>query len=188
MQCHLFPTNSWFIIFLIIIFVHAPSSAFADDDERYLSCMKLYDRGNIKGVGYPFSGYDRPDYCGYPEFELDYTENLCPTLLFNTSLNPNLLSSTSDHAEVTLYYGCPSPSPPGFSAQFTCNINDTGMMGYFIIVNLSVLSMTAPSLLSYLTACNNGVKVPAHLSAIMPILLDPTVAQLLEAINELECK
>nr|TKS00420.1 hypothetical protein D5086_0000182840 [Populus alba] len=88
----------------------------------------------------------------------DYTENLCPTLLFNTSLNPNLLSSTSDHAEVTLYYGCPSPSPPGFSAQFTCNINDTGMMGYFITVNLSVLSMTAPSLLSYLTACNNSVK------------------------------
>ncbi|KAG6743136.1 hypothetical protein POTOM_054082 [Populus tomentosa] len=43
--------------------------------------------------------------------------------------------------------------------------------------------MTAPSLLSYLTACNNSVKVPAHLSAIMPILLDPTVAQLLEAIN-----
>ncbi|KAJ6960475.1 hypothetical protein NC653_038493 [Populus alba x Populus x berolinensis] len=108
----------------------------------------------------------------------DYTENLCPTLLFNTSLNPNLLSSTSDHAEVTLYYGCPSPSPPGFSAQFTCNINDTGMMGYFITVNLSVLGMTAPSLLSYLTACNNSVKT------IMPILLDPTVAQLLEAINQ----
>jgi len=224
MQCHLFPTNSWFIIFLIIIFVHAPSSAFADDDERYLSCMKSFDCGNIKGVGYPFSGSDRPDYCGYPGFELgcsnqdpdikimqlnytllginnqsrtpnvsrtDYTENLCPTLLSNTSLNPNLLSSTSDHAEVRLYYGCPSPSPAGFSAQFTCNINDTGMMGYFITVNLSVLSMTSPSLLSYLTACNNSVKVPAHLSAIMPILLDPTVALLLEAINqgfELECK
>jgi hypothetical protein len=64
------------------------------------------------------------------------------------------------------------------------------MMGYFITVNLSVLSMTAPSLISYLTACNNSVKVPAHLSAIMPILPNPTVAQLLEAIYqgfELEC-
>ncbi|XP_061947407.1 LEAF RUST 10 DISEASE-RESISTANCE LOCUS RECEPTOR-LIKE PROTEIN KINASE-like 2.7 [Populus nigra] len=217
MQRHLFPTNSWFIIFLIIIFVHAPSSASADDDERYLSCMKSFDCGNIKGVGYPLSGSDRPDYCGYPGFELgcsnqdpeitimqlsykllginnqsrtlnvsrtDYTENLCPTLLSNTSLNPNLLSSTSDHAEVTLYYGCPSPSPAGFSAQFTCNINDTGMMGYFTTVNLSVLSMSAPSLISYPTACNNSVKVPAHLSAIMPNLPDPNVAQLLEAISQ----
>lgn len=38
MQHHLFPTMSWLIIFLIIIFVNAPSSAFANDDERYLSC------------------------------------------------------------------------------------------------------------------------------------------------------
>ncbi|KAJ6936204.1 hypothetical protein NC652_011059 [Populus alba x Populus x berolinensis] len=29
---------SWVIIFLIIIFVKAPSSAFANDGERYLSC------------------------------------------------------------------------------------------------------------------------------------------------------
>jgi hypothetical protein len=70
MQRHLFPTNSWFIIFLIIIFVHAPSSAFADDDERYLSCMNSFDCRNIKGVGYPLSGSDRPDYCGYLGFEL----------------------------------------------------------------------------------------------------------------------
>jgi hypothetical protein len=209
---------SWLILLLTIALGCGSAPVLADDDERYLNCMKSFDCGNIKGAGYPFSGSDRPDYCGYPGFELgcsnqdpeitimqlsykllginnqsrtlnvsrtDYTENLCPTLLSNTSLNPNLLSSTSDHAEVTLYYGCPSPSPAGFSAQyFTCNINDTGMMGYFITVNLSVLSMTAPSLLSYLTACNNSVKVPAHLSVIMPILPDPTVAQLLEAINQ----
>ncbi|KAJ6960931.1 hypothetical protein NC653_038816 [Populus alba x Populus x berolinensis] len=30
--------------------------------------MKSFDCGNIKGVGYPFLGSDRPDYCGYPGF------------------------------------------------------------------------------------------------------------------------
>ncbi|KAJ6371022.1 hypothetical protein OIU77_001515 [Salix suchowensis] len=179
--------------------------------------MNSFDCGNITGAGYPFSGSDRPGYCGYPGFELrcinqdpeitimgstyklhginnqsrtlnvsrtDYTENLCPTLLSNTSLSPNLLSSNSDHGEVLLYYGCPSPNPSGFSAQFTCNINDTDMMGYFVTVNNSVLSMTAPILITYLTACNNKVIVPAHQSAILPILGNPTIAQLLGAINQ----
>jgi hypothetical protein len=179
--------------------------------------MKSFDCGNIKGVGYPFSGSDRPDYCGYPGFELgcsnqdpeitimgstykllginnqsrtlnvsrsDYTKNLCPTLLSNTSLNPNLLNYTSDHGEVTLFYGCPSPSPPALSSQFTCKINDTNMTGYFITVNLSDLSRTASSLISYLTTCNNSVKFPAHQSAIVPILVSSNVSQFLEAINQ----
>jgi len=208
---------SWLILLLTIALVCGSALVFADDDERYLNCMKSFDCGNIKGVGYPFSGSDRPDYCGYPGFELgcsnqvpeitimplsykllginsqsrtlnvsrtDYTKNLCPTLLSNTSLNPNLLSSTSDHAEVTLYYGCPSPSPPALSSQFTCNINDTVMVGNFITVNYSVFSITDPSLISYLTTCNNSVKFPAHQSAIGPILVSSNVSQLLGAINQ----
>ncbi|RQP02197.2 hypothetical protein POPTR_017G117120v4 [Populus trichocarpa] len=208
---------SWLILLLTIALVCGSAPVFADDDERYLNCMKSFDCGDIKDVGYPFSGSDRPDYCGYPGFELgcsnqdpeitimqstykllginnqsrtlnvsrsDYTENLCPTLLSNTSLNPNLLSSTSDHAEVTLYYGCPSPSPPALSSQFTCNINDTVMVGNFITVNFSVLSITDPSLISYLTTCNNSVKFPAHQSAIVPILVSPNVSEFLEAINQ----
>jgi hypothetical protein len=58
------------------------------------------------------------------------------------------------------------------------------MMGYFIAANLSVISTTDPSLISYLTTCNNSVKFPAHPSAIRPILPNPTVAQFLEAINQ----
>jgi hypothetical protein len=58
------------------------------------------------------------------------------------------------------------------------------MTGYFITVNLSDLSRTASSLISYLTTCNNSVQVPALQSAIEPILVSPTVAQLLGAINQ----
>ncbi|KAJ6290642.1 hypothetical protein OIU78_026394 [Salix suchowensis] len=72
MQHHLFATR--FIIFLIITFVHVPSSAFANDDERYVNCGDLFDCGDIKGVGYPFSGSDRPDHCGHPELKLDCSD------------------------------------------------------------------------------------------------------------------
>ncbi|XP_011014374.1 PREDICTED: probable receptor-like protein kinase At1g67000 [Populus euphratica] len=208
---------SWFILLLTIALVCGSAPVFADDDERYLNCMKSFDCGNIKGAGYPFSGSDRPDYCGYPGFELgcsnqdpeitimrstykllginnqsrtlnvsrsDYTENLCPALLSNTSSNPKLLNYTSDHAEVTLYYGCPSPSAPALSSQFTCNINDTVMEGNFMTVNFSALGITDPSLISYLTTCNNSVKFPARQSAIVPILVSLNASQFLEAINQ----
>ncbi|KAF9663997.1 hypothetical protein SADUNF_Sadunf17G0110100 [Salix dunnii] len=209
---------SWLILLPLIALVCSSAPVFSDnDDERYLSCMKSFDCGTIRGAGYPFSGSDRPGYCGYPGFELscrnqdpeitimrstykllginsqsrtfnvsrtDYTENLCPTLLSNSSSSPNLLISNSDHAEVTLYYGCPSPIPAGFSAQFTCKINSTDMTGCFVTVNNSVLSMTAPSLITYLTTCNNSVIVPARQSALVSILGNPNEAQLLGAINQ----
>ncbi|KAJ6371032.1 hypothetical protein OIU77_001525 [Salix suchowensis] len=151
MQHHLFATR--FIIFLIITFVHVPSSAFANDDELYVNCGDLFDCGDIKGVGYPFSGSDTPDYCGHPELKLDcsdqdpeitiqkltykvlginnqsrtlsvarkdYAENICPTLLLNTTWIPNLLNYTSDDHNITIYYGCPAQGAPSFanSSQF----------------------------------------------------------------------
>ncbi|CAK7344261.1 unnamed protein product [Dovyalis caffra] len=114
----------------------------------------------------------------------DYTENLCPTLLSNTSLEQNPLEYTSDHGEVTLYYGCPAPSPQGLSARFTCTINETDMMGYFITANLSELVSIAPGLISYLTTCNNSVKVPIRQSAILPNIDITTVEQLLGVLNQ----
>ncbi|KAJ6867793.1 hypothetical protein NC652_038865 [Populus alba x Populus x berolinensis] len=167
----------------------------------YDELQSLFDASHtlissIPGVGYPFLGSDRPDYCGYPGFELGCS-NQDPeiTIMRSTykllginsqsrTLNVSRSDYTSDHAEVTPFYGCPSPSPPVLSSQFTCNINNTFMMGYFITANLSLLSGTAPSLTSYLTTRNNRVEVPALQSTIVPILVSPTVAQLLGAINQ----
>uniref|UniRef100_A0A6N2L5M0 Wall-associated receptor kinase galacturonan-binding domain-containing protein n=1 Tax=Salix viminalis TaxID=40686 RepID=A0A6N2L5M0_SALVM len=67
--------------------------------------MNSFDCGTIRGAGYPFSGPDRPGFCGYPGFELscinqDQEITIMRSsykLLSNTSLNPNLLSSASDH-------------------------------------------------------------------------------------------
>uniref|UniRef100_A0A6N2LVA0 non-specific serine/threonine protein kinase n=1 Tax=Salix viminalis TaxID=40686 RepID=A0A6N2LVA0_SALVM len=179
------------------------------DEERYLNCRNLFDCGNIKGIGYPFSGSNRPDYCGYPGFELncsnqdpeitiiqstyrvlgmnkqsrtldvartDYTENLCPTLLFNTTLNPNLLSYTKDAHNITIYYGCPTQGSPTshLLTQFPCSINTTEMTSYF----------TATTDFSVLESCANSVIVPVRESAYEQIMKNATVAKLLGAIGQ----
>ncbi|KAJ6421404.1 hypothetical protein OIU84_028722 [Salix udensis] len=82
-------------------YFHAPSSAFADDDLLYLSCMKSFDCGNIRGAGYPFSGSDWLDYCGYPGFELscrnqdrlaNYLESItsCGLTMFPEQITQNI--------------------------------------------------------------------------------------------------
>ncbi|KAG6742001.1 hypothetical protein POTOM_055283 [Populus tomentosa] len=221
MQHHLFPTMSWFIIFLIITFVHAPSSAFANDDERYVNCSNSFDCGDIKGVGYPFWGSNRPEYCGYPELKLncsdqdleitiekltykvlgidnqsrilsvarkDYAENICPTLILNTTWIPNLLNYTSDDQNITIYYGCPTQGAPSalpLVPQFPCNINATEMTGYFTAVpSLSDLGSSASNLISYLATCSDSIKVPVRESALQQFFSAPNVTQLLEGLNQ----
>ncbi|KAB5560966.1 hypothetical protein DKX38_005923 [Salix brachista] len=209
MRPHLLLAISCFILFITIIFVSGSTPVFSADEERYLNCRNLFDCGNIKGIGYPFSGSNRPDYCGYPGFELncsnqdpeitiiqstyrvlginkqsrtlnvartDYTENLCPTLLFNTTLNPNLLSYTKDAHNITIYYGCPTQGSPTshFLTQFPCSINTTEMTGYF----------TATTDFSLLESCANSVIVPVRESAYEQIMKDATVAKLLGAIGQ----
>ncbi|KAJ6960479.1 hypothetical protein NC653_038496 [Populus alba x Populus x berolinensis] len=74
MQPHVFPAMSWFITFIAMIFVCGSTLVFADDDERYVNCSNSFDCGDIKGVGYPFWGSNRPEYCGYPELKLNCSD------------------------------------------------------------------------------------------------------------------
>ncbi|KAJ6402497.1 hypothetical protein OIU84_014571 [Salix udensis] len=192
MRPHLLLVISCFILFITIIFVSGSTPVFSADEERYLNCRNLFDCGNIKGIGYPFSGSNRPDYCGYPGFELncsnqdpeitiiqstyrvlginkqsrtldvartDYTENLCPSLLFNTTLNPNFLSYTKDAHNITIYYGCPTQAPTDFS----------------------FLGNLASKLLE---SCANSVIVPVRESAYEQIMKNATVAKLLGALGQ----
>jgi len=220
MRPHLLLAMSWFILFITIIFVCGFTLVFSADDERYLICRNLFDCGNIKGIGYPFSGSNRPDYCGYPGFGLncsnqvpeititqstykvlainnqsrtlnvartDYRENLCPTLLLNTTLNPSLLSYTTDDHNITIYYGCPAraPSTSYLLTQFPCSINTTEMTGYFTATDdFSFLGNLASNLIRYLESCDNSVKVQVRQSALEPIIGNATEAKLLGALNQ----
>jgi hypothetical protein len=222
MQPHVFPAMSWFITFITIIFICGSTLVFANDDERYVNCSNSLDCGDIKGVGYPFWGSNRPDYCGYPELKLDcstdqdleitiekltykvlgidnqsrilsvarrdYAENICPTLILNTTWIPNLLNYTSDDQNITIYYGCPTQGAPTalpLLPQFPCYINATEMTGYFTTVpNLSDLGSSASNLISYLASCKDSIKVTVRESTFQQSLSVPNVTQLLEGLNQ----
>ncbi|KAF9664001.1 hypothetical protein SADUNF_Sadunf17G0110500 [Salix dunnii] len=220
MQPRVFPAMYWFITFIIMIFIRGSTFVFADDDERYVNCGNLFDCGDFKGVGYPFSGSNRPDYCGYPGLKLDcsdqdpeitiqkltykvldintqsrnlsvarkdYAENICPTLILNTTWIPNLLNYTSDDHNITIYYGCPPQGAPNFanSSLFSCPINTTEMTGFFTAVSdLTEFGNSASTLINYLASCKDSVEVPVRESALKKILGTPTVAQLQGGLNE----
>ncbi|CAK7344263.1 unnamed protein product [Dovyalis caffra] len=206
MQPHLLSAMSRFIICITMIFICGSKLVFAQEDERYVSCSNSFDCGNIKNIGYSFWGSNRPDYCGYPELEIDcskqdpeikimqvtykvldvnnqtrtlmvartdYAENICPTQLFNTTFNPNLLNYTQDDHKMTI------------STPFTCSIDSTNTTGYFAATaDFSSLGRAAATLISYLVSCNNSVIVPLRQSALQSIISNATVSNLLGALNQ----
>ncbi|GLU01579.1 hypothetical protein SLE2022_188820 [Rubroshorea leprosula] len=69
--------GSFFVFFIIITFVliHAPKFA-SSVDERYANCNRTFACGNIENIGYPFWGSGRPDYCGFPGFQLNCKDSI----------------------------------------------------------------------------------------------------------------
>ncbi|KAK4284167.1 hypothetical protein QN277_001035 [Acacia crassicarpa] len=57
------------LFFIISITLYQIPICFCDDYEA--SCSSSFDCGNIKNIGYPFWGSERPEDCGYPGFKLD---------------------------------------------------------------------------------------------------------------------
>ncbi|KAK6927925.1 Wall-associated receptor kinase, C-terminal [Dillenia turbinata] len=52
-----------------LILTHVRNSSCSD--YRYSNCSQTFQCGNVPNIGYPFWGLNRPDYCGWPEFELN---------------------------------------------------------------------------------------------------------------------
>ncbi|GLT51597.1 hypothetical protein SLA2020_249970, partial [Shorea laevis] len=67
---HLPGSFFFFIITITFVLIHAPKFA-SSVDERYVNCNRTFACGNIENIGYPFWGSDRPDYCGFPGFQLN---------------------------------------------------------------------------------------------------------------------
>nr|GMC71520.1 LEAF RUST 10 DISEASE-RESISTANCE LOCUS RECEPTOR-LIKE PROTEIN KINASE-like 1.2 isoform X1 [Ipomoea batatas] len=56
--------------------------------DQFLTCYNShYNCGEIKGIGYPFWGGDRPKVCGHPDFELTCHENSNLTTMIINSLS-----------------------------------------------------------------------------------------------------
>ncbi|GLU10772.1 hypothetical protein SLE2022_275570 [Rubroshorea leprosula] len=198
----LLPSRSFFFFFIIItlilILASRSASAFAMD-EYYVNCSKTITCGNIDNIGYPFWGSDRPEYCGFPGFELncsgtdlqitislatyrvlqinnesrvlivaraDYEDDLCPNLLINTTLTPDLFEYSSSTENITVYYDCPTVSNQtvGISNRFNCSMNGTSFSYYYLINGVWDPIETAIS--SSLDRCNNRVVLAVNESEI----------------------
>ncbi|XP_043694640.1 LEAF RUST 10 DISEASE-RESISTANCE LOCUS RECEPTOR-LIKE PROTEIN KINASE-like 2.7 [Telopea speciosissima] len=60
----------FFVIYLVFLIIIVPISVCWGEEDGYSDCKGTFDCGDIKGVGYPFWGSSRPEYCGVPGMEL----------------------------------------------------------------------------------------------------------------------
>ena len=81
-----------------LIFQVPPSFAADDDDQQYLQCSQTFQCANLQHIGYPFWGPSRPQYCGFPGFNLDCSRDNA-IISFN---NQNYRVLSINQSETTL--------------------------------------------------------------------------------------
>ncbi|WCJ25336.1 Protein kinase superfamily protein [Euphorbia peplus] len=118
----------------------------------------------------------------------DYIGTVCPTLLYNTTLDFSLFTYSSDIENITMFYGCPT-IPSQFITtgiyQFNCaGLNGTNIGGYFLTRNLSNGNLGSV-LNPYLRSCtNNRVMVPVYEEAIPLLESNSRQENLVAALNQ----
>ncbi|XVF71605.1 hypothetical protein PTKIN_Ptkin12aG0052100 [Pterospermum kingtungense] len=96
---------------------------------------------------------------------IDYTDNICPTYLINSTFGSSLFESYMTTQDIRLYYGCDPNSglenlasiQLNISHRFECSINETNIIGYYVTRNIGTL---ATSMSSLFRSCNNSVIIP----------------------------
>ena len=54
---------------------------YCDNDQQFMECRsRLYECGDMKGIGYPFWGDGRPQFCGQQGFELNRQDDDYPLI------------------------------------------------------------------------------------------------------------
>ncbi|KAK1363622.1 putative serine/threonine-protein kinase [Heracleum sosnowskyi] len=88
--------------FLLLLISAATPSFTTNDPTSYPNCTNTFSCGPIQNITYPFTGGDRPIYCGPPQFHLTCpNNNTYPELTFN-SLGYRLLHINQTHQTLTL--------------------------------------------------------------------------------------
>ncbi|KAI6691507.1 hypothetical protein NL676_028335 [Syzygium grande] len=124
----------------------------------------------------------------------DYWNTTCPTYLVNSTQDfPSPFNYTADTVakNLTLYYGCQAVPNQIASqianSQFTCSINKTDVIGFFLTKNASDItssSVNITAIMGYFGACNTSVVLAANQSAVQEIESTPTSTVLVSAIDE----
>ncbi|XP_059670733.1 LEAF RUST 10 DISEASE-RESISTANCE LOCUS RECEPTOR-LIKE PROTEIN KINASE-like 2.7 [Cornus florida] len=60
---------------LLLFSAHLTTSS-AADDVTYPNCTNTFTCGSLQNITYPFTGGDRPDHCGLPDFHLSCRDNI----------------------------------------------------------------------------------------------------------------
>lgn len=101
------------ITLLFATFILTTTFSFSDDNVLYPNCHLTYSCGSIRNITYPFTGVDRPDYCGLPDFKLrcvddKHTEFTHQSLTYRV-LSINQSSATMTVSRIDLWKNsCPS--------------------------------------------------------------------------------
>ncbi|KAL8250885.1 hypothetical protein R6Q59_034578 [Mikania micrantha] len=106
-------TGTGIIIFLLLQFWNLSVSLTEPDFSPFSGCEDTFTCGNIHNLSYPFTGGDRPDHCGLPEFRLTCFNDTYPEITIESVayrvLEANLTGKTLVLARSDLYNNtCPS--------------------------------------------------------------------------------
>ncbi|KAM3363247.1 LEAF RUST 10 DISEASE-RESISTANCE LOCUS RECEPTOR-LIKE PROTEIN KINASE-like 1.4 isoform X2 [Capsicum galapagoense] len=110
---HLSTTTLLFFAAVFSTFILPTSFSLSDDSLFFPKCNRTFSCGSIRNITYPFTGGDRPDYCGLPEFKLPCVDDK-HTEFTHQSLNYRVLainqsSRTMTMAKIDLWENvCPS--------------------------------------------------------------------------------
>ncbi|GAB4827917.1 hypothetical protein Ancab_034801 [Ancistrocladus abbreviatus] len=103
--------SSLFSIFFIFILNHLQKSSWAQTDQYQNCTTQKIQCGNLMDIGYPFYGGNRPEYCGYPGFELNCTGDHLEISIMRQKfyvIDIHVISHTLTLAREDYYYNyCP---------------------------------------------------------------------------------
>nr|XP_009592666.1 LEAF RUST 10 DISEASE-RESISTANCE LOCUS RECEPTOR-LIKE PROTEIN KINASE-like 2.4 isoform X2 [Nicotiana tomentosiformis] len=82
MSSHKCMLKTYFFHFIITIlfFLITSSLSYGQENKQHATCNSSYSCGNIRNIGFPFWGGDRPQECGLPQFELECEANHNPVM------------------------------------------------------------------------------------------------------------
>ncbi|KAL0378055.1 UNVERIFIED_CONTAM: hypothetical protein Sradi_3111000 [Sesamum radiatum] len=127
-----------------------------------INCQSNVPFLNISSTSYRVLDIDNPTRTLRVSRE-DLWETICPTLLFNTTLNFSLFdfSSAANDQNITLYYGCDTRGlfrgTPTISNQFNCSVNQSNSWGVYVAAEASGLQNSV--------LCSSNIYVPVNRTA-----------------------
>ncbi|KAK4362012.1 hypothetical protein RND71_017253 [Anisodus tanguticus] len=80
MHAQNFPLPLLHSIITFLLFLITSSPSYGQKNEQYTTCNSSYSCGNIRNIGFPFWGGDRPQECGLSQFELECEANQDPVI------------------------------------------------------------------------------------------------------------